>query len=763
MSGTGTPTRRESTLGSTERLSRAGSTTRGIAAPEDGAGSGRGSMTGRGSSASSGGQQPQQRGSIGENSTLAPAAAQQHHRYHRDDTEGDSDADLESEVELEEEELESSTETARSILGALVDHHAPGGAAAAGGDPSSTGTNDDPAVAAAIEKEDARDEAGEGEGDGDTSILADIQSTLDFLSAQTPTAAQAPQDPTLTRLRTEYDKLHKLFLQSRKNEKSLMTKCKSLSSELSSNAAKVAAALKLSQNDRSQITALKKEVRKCWKMVEIGQEKETRAKEAIAQLKGDVEGLRKQMVDVAGSVPGGPAYASFGRDKLIEMQIQQDELIRSLTEQREALQKETLQKTTDLANLQLLTTDLESRVEKLVSERGSLDHELLTLKDLLATKKSELDREARAREKLEVALRQSIDGSTKKDELVTAKMVEVKSARDGIVKLEAVIKEERAKVAVSDKEKENLVARLGRLQQEYDEQVLTTTRLLSENQAQTGEIKGWEEELQKYKEEVRSVVRVRDALQKRIKLVEDGKLEAEVERDQLKGTTHALSHDLETARRSLDQFHKNLDTLTRERDIALKNVTKATAQTTKQVTVVKLADQTKRNLEQEIAGYKDEAAKMRKLIYTLEKDRDRWINEGGKIRLELAAKEEEGKIGEMLLFDCRKKITELERKLKEQQSLYENVRADRNLYSKNLVESQDEITEMRRKLKIMTHQIEQLKEEIANKEGALVKEHFEHSKLEKEKEALSVQIGKLQLQYEEAQQMIQNQVGFGRE
>ena len=37
------------------------------------------------------------------------------------------------------------------------------------------------------------------------------------------------------------------------------------------------------------------------------------------------------------------------------------------------------------------------------------------------------------------------------------------------------------------------------------------------------------------------------------------------------------------------------------------------------------------------------------------------------------------------------------------------------------MESQDETTEMKRKLKIMTHQIDQFKEEISNKETALVK------------------------------------------
>lgn len=43
---------------------------------------------------------------------------------------------------------------------------------------------------------------------------------------------------------------------------------------------------------------------------------------------------------------------------------------------------------------------------------------------------------------------------------------------------------------------------------------------------------------------------------------------------------------------------------------------------------------------------------------------------------------------------------------------------------------------MKRQHKIMNHQIDQLKEEISSKEAALVKEHLEHHRVEKEKEAL---------------------------
>ena len=62
---------------------------------------------------------------------------------------------------------------------------------------------------------------------------------------------------------------------------------------------------------------------------------------------------------------------------------------------------------------------------------------------------------------------------------------------------------------------------------------------------------------------------------------------------------------------------------------------------------------------------------------------------------------------QQLTFKCR--FHNFQSKLKQQQQLYETVRADRNHYSKGLLESQDEIAELKKKFKIMGHQIEQLK------------------------------------------------------
>merc|ERR1712203_362704 len=101
-----------------------------------------------------------------------------------------------------------------------------------------------------------------------------------------------------------------------------------------------------------------------------------------------------------------------------------------------------------------------------------------------------------------------------------------------------------------------------------------------------------------------------------------------------------------------------------------------------------------------------------------------------------------GKNRDNKFSESKKNYANVKGKLAQQKQLYEAVRTDRNLYSKNLVESQDEIAEMKRKFKIMYHQIEQLKEEIKEKEEKLKKEHSDHNRVQKQCEMIKDQMEK---------------------
>ena len=58
-----------------------------------------------------------------------------------------------------------------------------------------------------------------------------------------------------------------------------------LNAEIASHAAKVSEVLKLSQDDKSTIVSLKKEIEKLWNMLETSHEKEQRGRQTIQSLK----------------------------------------------------------------------------------------------------------------------------------------------------------------------------------------------------------------------------------------------------------------------------------------------------------------------------------------------------------------------------------------------------------------------------------------------------------------------------------------------
>jgi chromosome segregation ATPase len=157
-----------------------------------------------------------------------------------------------------------------------------------------------------------------------------------------------------------------------------------------------------------------------------------------------------------------------------------------------------------------------------------------TIKELLASKKAEQERERKIRDRLELAVRSHTDSSNKKDAELATKTMEIKGLKESVTKLDTQLKEEKAKLEIQTKEKEKIAARLATVQADYDVQLLESTRLANENQQQTTELKGWEEELQEYKDEFKGLAKAKEFMSKRLKTIEDSKGQVEAERENLK-------------------------------------------------------------------------------------------------------------------------------------------------------------------------------------------------------------------------------------
>jgi hypothetical protein len=89
----------------------------------------------------------------------------------------------------------------------------------------------------------------------------------------------------------------------------------------------------------------------------------------------------------------------------------------------------------------------------------------------------------------------------------------------------------------------------------------------------------------------------------------------------------ALEKQLDVNNKALDTEKKRYDDLLRERDILTKLKSQAENSSTKQMDLIKINEGTKRNLEQEIQGFKIDAQKQQRLVFQLEKEREKYGQE----------------------------------------------------------------------------------------------------------------------------------------
>ena len=233
------------------------------------------------------------------------------------------------------------------------------------------------------------------------------------------------------------------------------------------------------------------------------------------------------------------------------------------------------------------------------------------------------------------------------------------------------------------------------------------------------------------------------------------KMEAVNEKNLTKSGVSALTREIEYLRKQVDSEKQNIVNLKHDRDkmsVSIKraedeNMTSKEMINTQKNAFDKLMDDMERS-KATLQGVLKNMAK-------LEKERDKFSHEASKANANLMQMVEEVKLKKNLISELKKENIEFEGKLKQQQNLYEAVRSDRNLYSKNLIEAQDEVAELKRKFKIASHQIAQLKDEIEAKDQALTNEHHELSVVNKQIETVKTTLELEKSNHKKAKELIE--------
>lgn len=523
-------------------------------------------------------------------------------------------------------------------------------------------------------------------------------------------------EDNLERFRLEYEKLHRALKKSHESEKRLIKKCQELTQELMANAAKIQSAIKLSQGDHSTIEALKKEIEKAWKMVDTAHEKESRAKETIQQLKKEATTLQ-QLVEQ------GTALTQGHEMTLAELTEEKKDLLR---EQDELLCK--------IEQLHKEIKENYEKVKKVELDLSNKQEDLKRVSDKFTTMKREYDREVKSHDRAESQCKELMS-------VLQLRNNELEVRRKGVEKLEASISSLSAQVRDDEARKQQLINKLD----SAEEQLKTTRKghdemqeIISELQTHIKEIdtemRRQETKLVQLRHEELKSQKLRDQRFKECRRMVQQKDDLKKEHEMLDRQVVNLKKQIDVMRkeeRELDGTQKHME---KEHD-ALKH--KGQEEVKKQEKVATLISGEHRkhdDLETALETEKEIGNNLKKTIKRLEMEREKYAEEASGATISYNKALEDVKIGVMAIDDLQKQIDDAASRLAEQQHMYEQVRTDRNLYSKKLIESQDEISELKQKFKIMDHQIDQLKEELGMKE----KKHFEEQARQKaEKERLT--------------------------
>ena len=413
-------------------------------------------------------------------------------------------------------------------------------------------------------------------------------------------------EDSLERFRLEYEKLHRAMKKSHESEKRLIRRCQDMNKEIVENAVKIQQALKLSQDDENTIISLRKEIERAWKTVDAEHERENASKDQLQLLQKEVNRLKTDVEAGAG--------ATVGQEGSLQELVEEK---RALALQKESVQQKVRQQAAELLDLSDRAGSLQT---SLTAKETDIANRNLAFADLLRQHEQEMRRKQLAESKTHDNHR-AIEERTRE---IEALKQNVRVRTEECDKYEKLLKEERDRAQElqlrSDKTARELQQQLDIVEQTKEQQE-QQNRLIKTIQPKV-EARHAEVAAERLKlERLLEAFRAQEAeveVATREKAEEAAKL-APVEDDiaNITGQIDALKRKIEDAERKVKEAM-------REKNL---NVTLAVREEHKRVELDgqrTIEFGKNRSLEHELDAHRDENQSLRKKIFDLSRQKQKY-------------------------------------------------------------------------------------------------------------------------------------------
>lgn len=505
-------------------------------------------------------------------------------------------------------------------------------------------------------------------------------------------------EESMRHYRLEYERMYRSLKRSHESEKRLVDACQELTQELLSNAAKMQAAMKLSQGDHSTIEALKKEIEKAWRAVDSANDKDLRARETIATLQQEIEALQSLVKD-------GSSLSTDHTSTLEQLKLER----RRLELQLEEAQNKTATYTAEIIEM---TEQEKALLEAAKTKATDLDR----LRDRLDLANQECQRERNARTRSEVQSRDLLVSLQTREKELRGREEQQKQLEESIAALRAQVSADeqkrdtlRAKVETSQKQ-------LFHTKQTCHDSVDTTAELNERLSTMDKNIKACERKIGEAEKEAVRIQRIKDSDFKELQRLKDQNAHVKKEMENIQRQKTLLMRRIATVDEETANIKQGLELLRTEQEVLKRKGEKELHKQQEVEALISRETMGQKELEEEIAREKATSLRLQAVVEKLEREREQCVAEVSQIAVQHQSAEQEARNTALIAADTQRRIEESEARLNKQQGTYEQIRTERNQLSRKLAEAHDEIVELKQKFKVMDQQVVQLKEELTLRE-----------------------------------------------
>ncbi|KAL9652707.1 hypothetical protein ABK040_015757 [Willaertia magna] len=503
--------------------------------------------------------------------------------------------------------------------------------------------------------------------------------------------------PQLESFFKKYNEQLSIVTMSLNNVEKITKKSEQLTQDTLIMATKVKSAQKVISEDQLQITQLKREIEKQWSLFDSVKIKDEESQLKIEKLQNKFDQLQKEIQS---------GVINEERKRYIEQLEENEQKLRREFEMEQNLKISLINRLTVLQNEY---DDLMKEKINILKQIEFMNKEVVELEKTI--KEEQVEREKAKIELDEVK-------SLLKSKIRDIEDTQSKKERNEIElqRYEKKALEQSEKTSKAQRHVEELQFKLEKLQKEFKEQAKQTSKLSAGNENLRLLIKNKEDSIKITKEEQLVHLRNFQLRLKEKKKYEEKKISLELKKKKLENEVKYCKEQIIDMKRMLEFEKTKIEDLLHQKNLLDKSILKADKNLEEEESTLKVIDNKKHNVQLKFKLNIQILEKKRQDIYRLKKEIEKYDSTFLEAKQKHDQAQEEIKLKKIESDQLKIKIKQSKDIYKKQLSLFEAVKAERNSFSKKLIDAFDEIKQEKQKFKINDQQIKKIAEDIQNKE-----------------------------------------------